>query len=952
MSKVLLTTSISFLSGIAVVSAQTAQERQEIIKNYDQAQLATMAQKAGEQAAIDKQKAIRYARENGIPLVINHPDGSQDELMRIDENNVPIYYSTKNVAAARSTRANFLNTSGGLGLNCNGENMLAGVWDGAGVRSTHQELTGRVTSGDNSGNTTTGGNADHATHVAGTIAATGVQANAKGMANKASVKSYDWTNDLSEMTTAAAQGLLLSNHSYGYRADQLPDWYFGAYIQESKDWDNLLFNTPYYVSVKAAGNDGTSSENGSPLGGSSNAYDKLSGAATAKNVIVVANAQDANINANGELGAALAITSSSSQGPTDDLRIKPDISGNGYQLVSSTAASNTSYGNFTGTSMASPNVTGTLTLVQQHFRNVTGNFMLGAALKGLALHTADDAGPAGPDVVFGWGLLNAKKMAEVINNRNTTAMIADRTLNNGNTDTVIVNSDGVTPLRVSISWYDRGGTVQSSAQLNATTKRLVNNLDLRVFRKSDGTVHNPWVLTSRSTNAQADNNSDNYERVDVGVVPAGEYAIAVSHKGTLTGGNQNYSLVVTGKANGTVATCNAPTNLVANNVSTSGATLSWAASSSVNQGYTVEYKAATASTWTAAYTGTATTTTLSGLSANTNYNFRVRTNCAASSTSANADASFSTLPVAGTCEAPGNLQASNVTQNTATISFSASTSANTGYTVEYQTVGAASWTVVATSAALSHTISNLSAATSYQWRVRTNCTQSSSSSYASGSFTTAAAPGAICATAYESNNTLSTAYTISLGTDYQAAIGTAGDVDCYKINVPNGNYTVQLQNLTHDVDLAIQNAAGQNLAVSQNSSNSSEQIAATFNGGTYYFRVYPYSGYNANSCYTFRMISGLGNATMAEGLTNNSMDNASPITVYPNPATSKVSVVLHEKTAENAVIKIVDVLGREVSSIRAVSGENTIDVSKLNAGSYMINVVNGSGTIKHKFIKL
>lgn len=952
MKKVLFITGLGICTGVATVTAQTAQERQEIIKTYDLSKLNVMAQDAARKAEADKQKAIRFARENGIPLVIKHADGTLDELIRIDENNVPIYYSTKNVAAARSTRANFLNTGGGLGLNCNGENMLAGVWDGAGVRSTHQELTGRVSHGDNSSSVTTGSNADHATHVAGTIAATGVQANAKGMANKSSVKSYDWTNDLSEMTTAAAQGLLLSNHSYGYRADQLPDWYFGAYIQESKDWDNLLFNTPYYVIVKAAGNDGTSSENGSALGGSSNAYDKLSGAATSKNVIVVANAQDATINSNGELSGTLAITSSSSQGPTDDLRIKPDISGNGYLVVSPTAASNTSYGNYTGTSMASPNVTGTLTLVQQHFKNVTGSYMQGATLKGLALHTADDAGATGPDVVFGWGLLNAKKMAETINNRNTTAMISDRTLNNNAKDTIIVNSDGANPLTVSISWYDRGGTVQTSSQLNSTTKRLVNNLDLRVLRKADGTVYNPWALTSRSTNAQADNNNDNYEKVDIGVVPAGEYAIAISHKGTLTGGTQNYSLIVTGKANGTVATCNAPTNLVASNVSTSGATLSWAASSSANQGYTVEYKIATASTWSAAYTGTATTTTLSGLSANTNYNFRVRTNCTATSSSANADGSFTTSPVASTCEAPANLQAANLTHNTATVSFSASSSANTGYTVEYKESSASSWTAVSTSTTLSRNISNLTPATAYQWRVRTNCTQTESSNYASGSFTTTAAPGGNCATAYESNNTLATAYTISLGTDYQAAIGTSGDVDYYKITVPNGNYTVQLQNLTHDVDLSIQNGSGQTLATSQNGSNSNEQIAATFNGGTYYFRVYPYSGYDANSCYTFRMISGSGNAAMSEGMTNNLIDNASPVSVYPNPASNRVSVILHQKTAENAVIKIIDVLGREVSGTKAVSGENTIDVSKLNAGNYMINIVNGQGTIKHKFVKL
>ena len=65
-------------------------------------------------------------------------------------------------------------TSGSSGLNLTGTGVVVGVWDGGDVRGTHQELTPRVTDGDGAT-----GVDNHATHVAGTIGATGVVANAK-----------------------------------------------------------------------------------------------------------------------------------------------------------------------------------------------------------------------------------------------------------------------------------------------------------------------------------------------------------------------------------------------------------------------------------------------------------------------------------------------------------------------------------------------------------------------------------------------------------------------------------------------------------------------------------------------------------------------------------------------------------------------------------------------------
>jgi PKD repeat protein len=422
--------------------------------------------------------------------------------------------------------------------------MEAHVWDAGLARSTHQEYDGiggsnRFSIGDGSTSLHF-----HSAHVTGTIIASGFKANAKGMAPQADAVGYNWNSDMSEATTAANNGMLLSNHSYGWGASAIPDWYFGAYLYESRNWDIILHNAPYYLMVVAAGNDGNdNTSNGNPLDGNSS-YDKLSGQATSKNNLVVANAQDANIDANGNL-ISVNIRSSSSEGPTDDYRIKPDITGNGSGLYSTYHNSDNAYNSISGTSMASPNVCGTLLLLQQHYNNINSGFMRAATLKGLALHTADDAGPAGPDAVWGWGLLNGKDAANAITNNDVESTIIELTLNQGNSYSVNVDSDGINDLIASISWTDPAGTANWGTA-NDPTPALVNDLDIRVTQAAS--TYYPYRLTSITTNANdGDNIVDPFEKVIISGA-SGTYTITVTHKGSLSGGSQNFSLIVTGKA--------------------------------------------------------------------------------------------------------------------------------------------------------------------------------------------------------------------------------------------------------------------------------------------------------------------------------------------------------------------------------------------------------------------
>ncbi|MGH1438297.1 MAG: T9SS type A sorting domain-containing protein, partial [Lewinella sp.] len=198
------------------------------------------------------------------------------------------------------------------------------------------------------------------------------------------------------------------------------------------------------------------------------------------------------------------------------------------------------------------------------------------------------------------------------------------------------------PLLASISWTDRAGT--SNTTVNSTTPVLVNDLDIRVTK--GGTTYFPYELAGATTSAQQDNNVDPYERVDISGA-SGTYTITVTHKGTLTGGSQNFSLIVTGLT-GTPVVCNAttPTGVSTSGVTTSGADVSWDAVTAAT--YDVRYRATGTSSWTTNAVAT-NSTTLSGLAASTAYEVQVRSKCTSGNSSYSASVNFTTADVPPIC---------------------------------------------------------------------------------------------------------------------------------------------------------------------------------------------------------------------------------------------------------------------------------------------------------------
>jgi hypothetical protein len=535
-------------------------------------------------------RGSRYARLLGstspAQMALNVDKNVQ--LIYVDGRGRPFYYKTTNLIAAQtvSTDEVWPGGSGGFGLTGSGTTLgRLGEWDGGGVLTTHQEFaTGRVTQMDSPS-----GTHYHSTHVAGTLVAGGVQANAKGMSYEANLAAYDWNNDNSEMATAAANGMNLSNHSYGYitgwywdtgdsqwywwgdsDVDPVEDYYFGFYSDAAQGWDEIAYDAPYYLIVVSAGNDRNdygptpggghwvwdnmlgdwvwSTDTRDPDGGS-DGYDCLAHMAVAKNVLSVGAVNDIPGGWTDPSDVQMAVFSC--WGPTDDGRIKPDIVANGIGLYSCTNTSTTSYASYSGTSMSSPNACGSLNLLARLFENTHGGAEpLSSTMKAAVIQTADEAGAStGPDYANGWGLLNTLQAAEFIDGdgalSGTQFKIREDSLLNGEADTLYFSTAGAEPVRLTMAWTDPEGT-PPAASLNPTTLMLVNDLDLRVKHIESSTTYSPYVLDPSNPADAAttgDNSRDNVEQAYVASPPAGHYMVLITHKGTLPPGGQWYSLV-------------------------------------------------------------------------------------------------------------------------------------------------------------------------------------------------------------------------------------------------------------------------------------------------------------------------------------------------------------------------------------------------------------------------
>lgn len=461
-----------------------------------------------------------------------------------------------------------------------GAGVAVSLFELAAAQATHVEFQGRLTLA-SSVATGDAGDGRHATHVAGTIGAGGVRADAKGMAPKATIHQFCVKTANNKCTglwlshkedRLAELNVVADNNSWGYvlgwqSGDPFPIWngldiYYGAYdltigapIDKISNEQNVLFvhssgndgNLPamdvwrkhrhvddegdeittqlFCVSQNGSGTDCPTDCNGSvtpcelTIHGAATPFDTMGVTASAKNVVAV-----------GSVNSAKNIVSSSSRGPAKDGRIKPDVVARGSGVLS--AIPTNAYGPSSGTSMAAPAVTGIAALLTEQWRRTfAGADPKPAELKALLLAGAEDLGNPGPDYTYGFGLVNAKAAVDLIraDGGNGERIRTLSFLQGARTTTheVALAVTSQQSLRVVLNWADPAIALLPGADTDIAEKALVNDLDVSIVDPA-GNVHLAWVLDKNTPSANATrgvNKVDNVEMVEIANAVPGTYRV-------------------------------------------------------------------------------------------------------------------------------------------------------------------------------------------------------------------------------------------------------------------------------------------------------------------------------------------------------------------------------------------------------------------------------------------
>lgn len=307
----------------------------------------------------------------------------------------------------------------------------------------------------------------------------------------------------------------------------------GAYTLTCMTTDQFAHAHPDFLISFSNGNAGGANTVGSP--------------AAAKNILSSGGTQ------NGAL--AVNIYSATSRGPTDDGRRKPTVCSPGQSVVSASGASDTGTATLSGTSMSSPNLAGSATLVRQYFTDgwyptgapVPANAVAPSAalLRAMMINSAvDDFGAFTiPDNNIGWGRILLDNVLFFPGDARRTVVLdeADGVATGEAREYSIEVTDVSQPLEITLVWTDPPSTPTAGTN-------LVNDLDLVVEQGATTYLGNVWSGGQSATGGSADavNVEENFLRTSPA---AGTYVIRVEGA-NVPFGPQPFALVVTGGVGG------------------------------------------------------------------------------------------------------------------------------------------------------------------------------------------------------------------------------------------------------------------------------------------------------------------------------------------------------------------------------------------------------------------
>jgi hypothetical protein len=435
--------------------------------------------------------------------------------------------------------------------NLDGSGVRVLVYD-AGKMFPHPDFTGRITIGASD----TSDVITHATHVGGTIGGAGTSnALYKGMAPGVHLISYGF-----EQVGGLHQGFLytdpgdiehdfreaintyqaaIDNSSIGTNTapNGFPCDWEGDYGVTDVLLDQIIrggslvpgggFSEPFRATW-ANGNERGSGRCNGPAG-----YHSTAPPACGKNCIFVG-----ALNSNDD-----SVTSFTSWGPSDDGRLRPDVSAPGCQSNADGGVTSCNAGGgyvaLCGTSMAAPTACGVSALIIQDWRSIFSGAPdpRNSTLKAILAHTAIDVQNPGPDFQTGYGSIRAPRAIDFLRSQNLT----ESSLGQGDTfRAVALVNPGDPELKITIAWDDFPATPN-------ITSALINDLDLVVTSPSGNRAF-PWTLGGLANPAAPavqtqENHLDNLEQVFVSNPEPGAWLIEVRAT-NIPSGPQPFSITV------------------------------------------------------------------------------------------------------------------------------------------------------------------------------------------------------------------------------------------------------------------------------------------------------------------------------------------------------------------------------------------------------------------------
>jgi hypothetical protein len=326
----------------------------------------------------------------------------------------------------------------------------------------------------------------------------------------------------------------------------------------------------------------------------------------------------------------------------------------------------------------------------------------------------------------------------------------------------------------------------------------------------------------------------------------------------------------------------------------------------------------------------------------------VRTICNGGTASSYATTSFVTSAL---CPTPGGLSSTNITSNSATLTWSAVSGAGS-YTIEIKTSAASTWSLLATGyLSTSIPATGLVSGTTYNWRVNASC-PAGTGAFATASFTTQVVA---CTDAWEPNESRTAARSITPGTAIQGLISSSSDNDYFRFSNSTAapNIRVTLSNLPANYNIELyRTGVNKRVAVSANSGTTSETI--TLNNaaiGQYEVRVYGNSRNEFNTINCYSLQANVSNIAYDQA-DNDKAEWGPPagaITVYPQPATGVLNIAFEALASGRTEVALVNQLGINLQqkNMTASKGTNftTLDVSLTPAGIYVLKITQ-NGVVK------